>query len=128
MNILPLNPPREFTVTSVRIKHCADIELEPDEQVTFTTQSGTEFDVVRKEWGYYATPSLNQRLPDHGLRPVLVRGERSGKMYLLLVEPGREREFQEYIDWDGLRVVCWLDRHEVTDELARKLGALDEKS
>lgn len=123
MKVTLIDPPREFTVRTVQITHCADVELAPDEQVTFVTPSGTEFDVVRKEWGYYGSPSLNQRLPDHGLRPVLVRG-RSARMYLLLVEPDKMREFEEYIDWDGLRVVCWLDRMELTDEVARKLGAL----
>lgn len=124
MKIDHMEPAREFDVLGVQIRHSANIELEPDEQVTFVTESGTEFDVARKSWGYYGTPSLNGRLADHGLRAVLVRGERSGKMFVLLVEPGKEAEFEEYIEWDRLRIVSWLDTHEATDELARKLGLL----
>jgi hypothetical protein len=119
-----IEPAREFEVLGVQIKHTANIELEPDEQVTFVTASGTEFDVARKSWGYYGTPSLNGRLADHGLRAVLVRGERSGKMFVLFVERGKEADFEEYIEWDRLRIVTWLDTHDATDELARKLGLL----
>ena len=67
------------------------IQLEPDEQVTFVTDSGSEYDVARKSWGYYATPSLNSRLAGFGLRGVLVRGD-DGKAYLFLVEMGKASE------------------------------------
>lgn len=122
-----VDPPREFLVgldSSILIRHCAEVELEPDEQVSFQTPSGTEFDVVRKDWGYYGTPSLNQRLPQHGLRPVLVRSLVGPRMYLLLVEAGKEPEFFAYIEWDKLQIVCWLDTVEATDAVARTLGAL----
>ena len=125
MRISSYEPARTFRVghdRSIEIRHSADVELEQDEQVTFVTPSGTEFDVVRKQWGYYATPSLNSRLSDHDLRAVLVRGSRTGRMYVLLVERGHEEAFQEYIDWDGLRIVCWLDSDDAVDEAARRLA------
>jgi len=126
VKIRPNDPPRTFRVghdRSIEIAHAADVELADDEQVTFTTTSGTEFDVVRKDWGYYATPSLNSRLPDHGLRAVLVRGRRLKRMYLLLVERGHEDAFHRYIEWDGLDVVCWLDDDEAVEAVAARLGA-----
>ena len=124
MKLRPNDPPRTFRVgrdQSIELSHAADIALEPDEQVTFTTESGTEFDVVRKDWGYYATPSLNTRLADHGLRAVLVRGRRLKRMYLLLVEPGHEDAFQRYIEWDCLDVVCWLDSDEAVEAMVERM-------
>ncbi|MGE3316484.1 MAG: hypothetical protein AB7O26_15315, partial [Planctomycetaceae bacterium] len=62
MKFTPRIPPRMFDVGSagsIRISHCADVALEPEEQITLATASGTEHDVVRKSWGYYATGSLN---------------------------------------------------------------------
>ena len=112
MNIETKKPPRVFAVGlkgEIMISHTADIALQPDEQVTFTAPSGSEFDVVRKSWGYYGTPSLNRRLRDHGLRAVLVQGRAHGGMYLLLVEKGCEDEFRRYMDTDNLRVISWLD-------------------
>ena len=110
MKLTPHTPPRRFAVGhdgAITLSHCADIALEPDQQVTFTTASGTEFDVVRKDWGYYATPSLNGRLPAHGLRPALVRS--GDKTYLLLVEHGAEPTFSAYLDDQRMTIICWLD-------------------
>jgi SAM-dependent methyltransferase len=122
MRIDTLDPPREFTVGSdgaIRLRHVANIELGPDEQVTFVTESRTEYDVVRKDWGYYATPSLNARLRDHGLRGALVRGEVSARLHLLLVERGHEEAFLEYLRNDHMKVAAWLD----TDEAVARLLA-----
>lgn len=105
MNISSIDPPRRFLVGAkqdVQITHSADIELDADEQVTFVSE-GTEYDVVGKSWGYYATPSLNRRLPAHGLNAVLVTN-RNGDLYLLLVKEGREQEFEQYLDEHDLHV------------------------
>lgn len=120
MNIQRLEPARAFRVGrngGITIRHAANIALEDDEQVTFVTPSGTEHDVVRKAWGYYATSSLNSRLPEHGLRPAIARGRRTGRIYLFLVETGRERDFDAYATSDGLDVICWLDVAETIVQL-----------
>ncbi len=110
MKIVRRDPPRRFSVGhdgEIALSHCADVALTPDEQVTFTSDSGSEYDVVRKAWGYYATPSLNRRLPGHGLRPALVRsGEAT---YLLLVERDAEQAFHAYLESQNMEVILWLD-------------------
>lgn len=111
MKIEETNPPRHFYVgleKSIQIADCGTIELEVDEKVTFVTPSGTEFDVTRKDFGYYATPSLNARLPAHGLRPALIRNP-SGKYYLLLIEKGRETFFENYLHDEAQAFIAWLD-------------------
>jgi hypothetical protein len=107
-------PARTFRVGDdgeIELHHCADVELEPDEQVTFKTDSGTEYDVVKKSWGYYATPSLDGRLKSFGLRAVLVRSR--GLRYLLLVESGFEDEFKIYCSDQNMHVLAWLDDPEL---------------
>ena len=128
MKLRPVDPPREFEVGTRggRVSHVGDVELGLDEQVTFLTDAGTEFDVVRKSWGYYPMPSLNGRLPEHGLCAVLAIGlpresHASRRMYLLLVERGRERDFEEYAESEGMRVVCWLDSDEAVAAAADRL-------
>lgn len=124
MKVTPRNPPRTFDVGragSIRISHCADVALEPDEQITLTTSSGTEHDVVRKSWGYYATGSLNGRLPKHGLRAALVVNT-SGKLYLLLVEKGKEPEFNAYLDEEEQQLVTWLDKDADVQRLRASLA------
>jgi hypothetical protein len=114
MKFTPQDPPRQYQAgfeIKVTISDCGRLALEPDEQVTFTTPAGGEYDVTRKSWGFYATPSLNGRLTSFGLRPVLVRN-RSDRYFVLLVERGHEAEFQHYADHEPLTVVAWLDTAE----------------
>lgn len=111
MRFDPVDPPREFEAgydVRVTLRDCARVRLAPNEQVTFTTESGAEYDVARKEWGFYATPSLNGRLEGFGLRGVLVKN-RVGRFFVLLVERGKEPAFEEYVRGEPLDVVAWLD-------------------
>jgi SAM-dependent methyltransferase len=111
MKWTPNEPPREFETgrgEAIRIRDVGRLALENDEQVTFVTGSGAEYDVARKSWGFYATPSLNGRLLDFGLRAALV-GSHVGRYYVILVERGREAELQGYLDREGSRLARWLD-------------------
>jgi hypothetical protein len=119
------DPPRVFEVGNspgvrIRISDCARIELAPDEQVTFVTERGAEYDVARKDWGFYATPSLNGRLASFGLRGVLVRNA-AGRYYVMLVERGREDAFDAYLRQEANEVVVWLDSDAALAELAARL-------
>jgi len=113
MNIKPNTPPREFTVGfeehRVVLKDCAHIELSADEQVTLLTDNGGEYDVSRKSWGFYATPSLNGRLPKYNLRPALVKN-RVDQFFIVLIEKGKEDMFEEYRNIEQLKFVTWLDQ------------------
>lgn len=120
MEIDRKDPPRRFTVGAdggIALSDCAAIALSPDEQVTFTTPSGGELDVARKDWGFYATPSLNGRLPAHGLRPALCVNAKE-QLYLLLVEDGHEAAFDAYLTEQAMRVVAWLDGDDAAARLA----------
>ena len=108
MKVSPQSPPRTFSVKGVDVCHVADIELAPDELITFKTESGAEYDVARKEWGYYATPSINGRLADMGFRTALVSNP-EGRLYILLVEPSKMAAFDAYCAEQGISIVKWLD-------------------
>jgi hypothetical protein len=108
MKITEIHPPRQFKAGPVEITHCANITLDPDEQVTFVTESGKEYDVVRKSWGYFATPSVNNRLKKFGLKAVLIQDSKD-RVFVCLVEEGKEEEFQSYLDRDQASIRCWLD-------------------
>jgi hypothetical protein len=121
----PRDPPRRFTVGNAvkfDMKDCGTLRLAADEQVTFVTESGAEYDVARKDWGFYATPSLNGRLEQFGLRGVLIKNRGTGRYFVLLVERGQEAGFDAYCDQENLAVIAWLDSSEALDALAGKLG------
>ena len=73
------HPPRRFAAgfgpRPIEMRDYGRLELDPDEQVTFTTPRGGEYDVARKDWGFYATPSLNGRLRGFGLSGQEVPGQ-----------------------------------------------------
>jgi hypothetical protein len=120
MKFVPNDPPRRYEVgfgKTFEMSDCGRLELEADEQVTLTTPSGGEYDLARKKWGFYATPSLNGRLLEFGLRGVLVRN-RIGRYYVLLVERSHENDFEQYRALEELEIVTWLD----TDEALEQLG------
>ncbi|MFT3694660.1 MAG: class I SAM-dependent methyltransferase [Kofleriaceae bacterium] len=108
------DPPRTFATgrgEPITISDCAHIELAPNDQVTFTTPDGGEYDVTRKSWGFYATPSLNGRLLNYNLRAVIARGP-AAKYYVFLVERGHESEFEQYLAAEQNVIVRWIDNDE----------------
>jgi hypothetical protein len=123
MRFDPQQPPRRFPTGlrgEVEISDCGRLHLSADEQVTLTTDSGAEYDVARKSWGFYATPSLNARLAGFGLRGVLVRN-RQERYFVLLVERGHEPEFEAYLASEELDLITWLDTQETLDRLANRV-------
>jgi hypothetical protein len=125
MKFLRKDPPRVFQVgqpeNRIFLKDCGSIQLEPDELVTFRTEAGGEFDVARKDWGFYAAPSLNGRLREFGFRAVLVKSA-VGRFFLLLVESGKEPSFERYLEAERMTIVSWLSGTEELDHLERSLG------
>lgn len=106
------NKPREFEVGKeirTTISHAADIFLEPNEQVTFLTENGAEFDFVRKDWGYYATPSMNKRLKKFGFKTALVQNN-AGNVYIFAVEIVKMDLFEAYCENHKQTVLMWLDK------------------
>ena len=104
-------PPRSFEVglgTKITIHDCGSIHLQPDEQVTFLTEAGGEYDVARKDWGFYATPSVNGRLSAQGFKTALVRNAQ-GRYYVMVVDTACLEDFRAYLATDQQELVEWLD-------------------
>ena len=55
------------------ISDFGEIHLMPDEQITFVKPSGARYDFASKDWGYYATPSINNRLTKENFKTALVK-------------------------------------------------------
>ena len=124
MKVFSQQPPRSFKVGQqglITIFDCGKIQLEANEQVTFTLPKGAEYDVTRKEWGFYATPSLNGRLEKFGLRGVLIKNRVTKRFFVLLVEKGKEPAFDEYCRAENLVAVAWLDSTVALESLEKKL-------
>lgn len=111
MKFEPQDPPRTFRVgnrQSVEITDCGRVYLEPDEQVTFVSEAGREYDFVAKSWGFYATPSINGRLREQGFKTALVRNA-AGRLYIMVVDKTHLNDFEAYCRTEQQKVEAWLD-------------------
>lgn len=111
MKIKLNDTPREFFVgkdQAITLKDMGRITLSPDEQVTFLSEEGAEYDLCRKSWGYYATPSLNDRLRRFGYKTALVRNTK-GQGFVMLVDEKKTAEFFDYLKEEDNFLVSWLD-------------------
>jgi hypothetical protein len=113
MKIQLNDPPRTFCVgtnSSIKIKDLGNVYLDADEQITFLTESGAEYDFVRKNWGFYATPSINARLVAEGFKTALVENK-NGRIYIMVIEASMTSDFEEYCTLEGQTVLQWLNLH-----------------
>jgi hypothetical protein len=105
------DPPRRFPVglKEITLAHVADMAREPDEMVTLSDGVGRELDVTRKDWGWYATPSLGGRLRRFGLRAAIMRNVDTRQCFVVLIEEGHEADWRRYMADERQELVLWLD-------------------
>ena len=114
MKIEVNSDPRIFPVgiADTQLSHVADIDLESDEMVTFVTDEKLEYDVCRKSWGYYATPSLGGRLREFGWRAAVMRNIDTRHSFVVLVQEDMEDEWMAYMLIERQELVLWIDDFE----------------
>ena len=119
MKFEPKSEPRNFPVgnADIQLSHVADIDLEPDEMVTFITDGQREYDVCRKSWGYYATPSLGGRLRAFGWRAAVMRNILSRHCFVVLVQEDMEDEWLAYMISERQELVLWIDDFDALSEM-----------
>jgi len=92
----------------VEISDCGRIELLPDELLSLRTPSAKDYEISAKDWGFYATPSINGRLKKAGFKTALVKNPQ-GKYFVMVVEEDKLNDFEAYLARDGQKLLEWLD-------------------
>jgi hypothetical protein len=103
--------PRTYSVglkKNIIIKDMGSMELLPNEQITFLTKSKKRYDFCKKNWGFYATPSVNFRLRKEGFKTALVRNS-FNRLYVMVVEKKFMLQFKKYCKKEKQKIVIWLD-------------------
>lgn len=90
----------------IKINHVANLRLRNDEQITFLFKN-SEYDFIKKNWGFYATPSMNQRLKKQGFYSSLVKNKKK-EIYLMIVHKSKINEFKKYCKAHHQKVIKWL--------------------
>ena len=102
--------PRKFEVglhKKITLKDMGYINLSNDEQVTFITKDKKKYDVAKKNWGFYATPSINHRLKKEGFKTALVKNK-FNRYFIMLVDFKKLSEFKNYCKKEKRVVIKWL--------------------
>lgn len=110
MQIKKNTPSRKFYVgrNNTIIAHTSNIILKDNEMVTFINKNKNEYDVVKKEWGFYATPSINGRLKDNNFKTALVINEKK-QIFIMIVEKSKIQKFRKYLKSEKNKIINWLD-------------------
>ena len=108
MEVFLTKNPRTFVVNGIGIKDYGRLKLVPNEMLTLETPSGRKYDITAKDFGFYATPSINARLVSEGFKTALVKNS-SDKIFMLMVEIDSLDKFDRYCVSEQLRVVSWID-------------------
>lgn len=91
----------------IKIKDCARIKLNNNEQVTFQNKNFL-YDFCKKNWGYYSTSSINKRLKNNGFEVYLIENL-TGNIYLWSVENNKKDKFLNYLKEENQKIIVRLD-------------------
>ena len=111
MKIIKSNRLFKAGISKVKIRDRGSISLRNNHQVTFKYKN-SEYDVCKKNWGYYATPSINGRLKDFGFRTYLIINQFK-KIYIFIVHKNKNVEFKKYIKKEKNKIVSELTNYKL---------------
>ena len=95
-----------FKKSYLTITHAADVKLKNDELINFKFEK-YNYNLVKKNWGFYATPSLNRRLKKEGFKSALIENLFSDT-YIILVHKLKMNKFKKYCKDHKQKIVKWL--------------------
>ena len=90
----------------IKIYEKAHISLEDDEQIVLLDENN-EYDVVKKNWGFYSTPSINDRLKKNNFRTFLVINSFK-KIYIMIVNEKKIKLFKSYLKQEKNKILLEL--------------------
>ena len=103
MRIKKLN--RSFLVgvkKKIKITEKAKIQLKNNQQICFLHQKD-EYDFVKKNWGFYASPSINSRLKMNNFRSFIVMNQKK-HIYLMIVSRSKMKYFKNYLKIEKIKL------------------------
>ena len=96
---LTLNEPvRNFVVgenADIEISDVGSVMLVANELLCITNEMNETHEIVCKEWGFYATASIDKRLFKNGFLTALVTNKHSDE-FIMLVSKSKLSFFQKY--------------------------------
>ena len=107
MKIIKKNRIFKVGINNITLNEVAKISLKSNEMLTFVNGK-VEYDIVKKNWGYYATPSINSRLLKFSLKTCIIKSKVTNNSFIILVQKNKKKEFNKYLKNESCIVVKWL--------------------
>ena len=111
MKVLKRKNPRKFLVSkknNIFLKDVGKVYLNDNENLTIISKNNKNYDICKKNWGYYATPSINKRLKNEGFKTALVKTNK--KYFVLIVDESKMKLFKTYCKIEDYKIVKWLNK------------------
>jgi len=112
MKLLKRN--RKFTVGKLKEITLLDkgsIYLNNDENISIHHNKKINYDIAKKNWGFYPIPSINKRLKNFKLKAVLVESKNFNTYFIMLVIDNKKKilNFKKYCKKENIKIVVWLN-------------------
>ena len=87
------------------------IYLKKNENISIHFNKLINYDIVRKNWGFYPLPSLNKRLKNFNLKSVIVKNQKLKTFFIMLVINNKKKisEFRKYCKNENLEILLWIN-------------------
>jgi len=107
MKLNLLKDPRIFRVgkKKISIKDFGKIVLHNDEMISFKFSKNDNYDFTKKNWGFYVSQSIRQRMKLNNFTIYLVKNITSSRFYLLAKHIDKEKEFKKYLKKEKIKII-----------------------
>ena len=94
--------------SKIILKDCGKIFLNNDELVSFCSKNNnnSNYEITKKNWGFYATPSINKRLKNNNFETFIVVNKFKD-FFIMIVYKNKKKLFLDNLKKNQLKKVPW---------------------
>ena len=112
MKIIKRN--RKFVVgksKDITLTDKGSVYLSNNDNISIYFDKNINFDVAKKNWGFYPLPSINKRLKNFRLKAVLVESKNFNTYFIMLVVDNikKIKDFSKYCKKENIKIITWLN-------------------
>tara|TARA_Y100000816_G_C25739219_1_gene389064 strand:- start:45 stop:359 length:315 start_codon:yes stop_codon:yes gene_type:complete len=94
----------------IKEKNSVNFKLLNDEQITLKFLN-SEYDIARKNWGYYVTPSLQKRCKLNNLDGAIVYDPIKRMNNFVLINKKKKELFKKFLARNNLKIISWVNNN-----------------
>mgnify|MGYP005989422055 CR=1 FL=1 len=105
---------RKFVVgkeKNITLVDKGSIFLKNNENISIHFNKKINYDVAKKNWGFYPLPSINKRLKNFKLKAVIVESKNFNTFFIMTVVNKKKNilDFKKYCKKENIVIIAWLN-------------------